>query len=457
MGLFDRQEAENLQRAQPLAARMRPQTLDEFVGQEHFLGPGKLLRRMLDADRLASAIFYGPPGTGKTSLAEVIAQQTRREFVPLNAASAGVKEVRAALEDARDRLAASGRRTILFVDELHHFNRTQQDVLLPDVESGVVALIGATTANPFFSLVSPLVSRSQIFEFRALSKADVLALLKRALTDAQRGLGKYQAAVTDEALDFLAEVSDGDARRALNALEVAVVSTAESGQPIDLTVVQDSIQKKAIQYDATGDEHYDAASAFIKSMRGSDPDAATYWLARMLEAGEDPRFLARRIVIAAAEDVGNADPMALVVANAAAQATEFVGMPECRILLSQAVLYLATAPKSNAAIKAVDAALADVRERRVLPVPVHLRDASYPGAKRLGHGQGYQYSQSAPGGWVDQDYLGVKRQYYEPSDRGFEAELARRLQAIRERQSHREDGSGPQDSPPNAPPPGSNP
>ncbi len=419
----------------PLAARMRPRTIDEFAGQQHFLGPGKLLRRMLDADRLVSVIFYGPPGTGKTSLAEVISRQTQREFVPLNAASCGVKELRAALDEARDRLAASGRRTTLFVDELHRFNRTQQEVMLPDVESGVVALIGATTANPFFSLVSPLISRSQVFEFRHLSKEDVLALLRRALADAERGLARYKTTVTDDALDFLAEVSDGDARRALNALEVAVVSAADSQQTVDLVVAQDSIQKKAIQYDATGDEHYDAASALIKSMRGSDPDAATYWLARMIEAGEDPRFLARRIVIAAAEDVGNADPMALVVATSAAQATELVGMPECRIPLVQAVTYVATAPKSNASIKAIDAALDDVRSRRVLPVPIHLRDSHYPGAKRLEHGKGYQYAHDAAEGWVDQDYLGVDRQYYEPVDRGFESEIRRRLEEIRERRS----------------------
>jgi putative ATPase len=348
-----------------------------------------------------------------------------------------VKELRAALDDARDRLAASGRRTILFVDELHRFNRTQQEVLLPDVEAGVVALIGATTANPFFSLVSPLVSRSQVFEFQALSKSDVRRLLERALTDRERGLAADLSRVTSEALDFLAEVSDGDARRALNAIEVAVLSTAESGQTVDLTAAQDSIQKKAIQYDATGDEHYDAASAFIKSMRGSDPDAAVYWMARMLEAGEDPRFIARRLVIAASEDVGNADPMALVVANSAAQATEMVGMPECRIILSQAVTYVAMAPKSNASYLAIDAAMTDVRERRVLPVPTHLRDAHYQGAKRLGHGEGYQYSHDAPEGWVDQDYLGVDRKYYEPVDRGFESELRRRLEELRERKEPR--------------------
>lgn len=437
MGLFDRQEAENLERVKPLAACMRPLTLDEFVGQEHFLGDGKLLRRMLEADRLSSAIFYGPPGTGKTSLAELIARHTRCQFSTLNAAASGVKELRGLLDQARDRLASGDQRTLLFVDELHHFNRVQQDVLLPDVESGVVCLIGATTANPFFSLVSPLISRSQVFEFRALTGANVLLLLQRALKDRKRGLGRCDVNVTAEALEFLAEVCDGDARRALNALEIGVISIAER-QPsagvaavFDLSAAQDSIQKKAVQYD--DDTHYDAASALIKSMRGSDPDAAVYWLARMLEAGEDPRFLARRIVIAAAEDVGNADPMALVVATSAAQSVELVGLPECRIALAQAVTYLAAAPKSNASIKAIDAAVADVRERRVLPVPTHLQDSHYPGAKRLGHGEGYEYAHNAPEGWVDQDYLGVERTYYEPVDRGFEAEIRKRLETLRQR------------------------
>ena len=438
MSLFERQEADNLRRVQPLAARMRPLSLEEFAGQQHFLGEGKLLRRILAADRLSSVIFYGPPGTGKTSLAEVIARETRCRFARLNAAAAGVKELRAILDEARDRVASGGERTLLFIDELHRFNRAQQDVLLPDVEAGSVCLIGATTANPFFSLVSPLVSRSQVFEFRPLEHADVLELLRRALTDQDRGLGGYGVEATDEALEFLADVSDGDARRALNALEIGVVSLAgddDSGterpqKVLDLAVAQESIQKKAVQYG--DDEHYDAASAFIKSMRGSDPDAAVYWLARMLEAGEDPRFIARRVVIAAAEDVGNADPMALVLAQSAAAATEFVGLPECRILLAQAVTYIAAAPKSNAAIKAIDAALSDVREHRVLPVPVHLRDAHYAGAKRLGHGSGYQYAHDAPGGWVEQDYLGVERTYYEPVDRGFEAEIAKRLRELRE-------------------------
>ncbi len=453
-GLFDQHEAQHLDAAKPLAARMRPRTLDEFTGQQHFLGEGKLLRRMLQADRVSSVIFYGPPGTGKTSLAEIIAKHTKSVFASLNAASVGVKELREVLEAARTRLKTGGQRTLLFVDELHHFNKTQQDVLLPDVESGAVRLIGATTSNPFFALVSPLVSRSQVFEFRSLSREDVLGLMQRALSDRERGFGQHAVTVTDEALSFLAEVCDGDARRALNALEIAVLSVAThqhdataSGQSgndadhslarragdntVDLEIAQESIQKKAVQYG--DDEHYDAASAFIKSIRGSDPDAAIYWLARMLEAGEEPRFIARRIVIAASEDIGNADPQALVVAMAAAHATEFVGLPECRIMLAQAVTYLATAPKSNASYLAVDAALDDVRTKRVLPVPTHLRDGHYPGAKRLGHGEGYQYAHAAPDGWVDQDYLGVERTYYQPVDRGFEAELKRRVEEQRSR------------------------
>jgi len=435
MSLFAQHEQAAREEAKPLAARMRPRSLDEFVGQPHFLGEGKLLRRMLQADRLSSVIFYGPPGTGKTSLAELIAVHTKRHFSRLNAAAAGVKELRAALDDARDRLAGSGRRTVLFIDELHRFNRTQQDVLLPDVEEGVVSLVGATTQNPFFSLVSPLVSRSQVFEFRPLTQDDILSLLRRALQDRERGLSEFNVTATDDALQFLAEISDGDARRALSALEIGIRSVAGSGLPFDLAVAQESIQKKAIQYDSDGDEHYDAASALIKSMRGSDPDAATYWLARMLEAGEDPRFLARRIVIAAAEDVGNADPMALVLANAAAQVTEFVGLPECRIPLVQAVTYIALAPKSNATIVAIDAALDDVRTQRTIPVPVALRDAHYAGAKRLGHGEGYQYAHNFPDGWVAADYLGVDKTYYNPTNRGLEAELKRRLDEYRARRA----------------------
>ncbi len=434
MNLFAQQEAENLSRAMPLAARMRPRTLDEFAGQEHFLGEGKLLRRMLAADRINSVIFYGPPGTGKTSLAEVIAQQTKCQFSRLNAAASGVKELRVLLETARDNLASGGKKSILFIDELHRFNKAQQDVLLPDVEAGVISLIGATTANPFFSLVSPLVSRSQIFEFRSLHQNDIMKLMQRALKDEQRGLANYQTEVDEDALLFLAEICDGDGRRALSALEIAVLSVADSkSKRVDLEVAQESIQKKAIHYDGTGDEHYDAASALIKSMRGSDPDAAIYWLARMIEAGEDPRFLARRIVIAASEDVGNADPQALIVAQAAASATEFVGMPECRIILAQAAIYVATAPKSNASYKAIDAALADVREQRTIPVPVYLRDKHTPAAQNIDKGQGYNDAHNSQDGWVDQDYLGVERTFYEPVNRGYEAIIQQRLAELKHR------------------------
>lgn len=426
-GLFDKQEEHSRRQAEPLAARMRPRSLDEFAGQKHFLGEGMLLRRMLQADRLGSMIFYGPPGTGKTSLGQVIALQTSSLFRVLNAASAGVKELRTELDQARDRISRGDGRTILFVDELHHFNKTQQDVLLPDVEAGVVNLIAATTANPFFSLASALISRSQVFEFKMLEEEDVAQLLCRALSDRERGLGHMQVKATDDAIKFLSRICDGDARRALTALEIGVLSLDPKHPVFDLTVAQESIQKKAVLYDAKGDQHYNVASAFIKSMRGSDPDAAIYWLAKMLVAGEDPRFIARRIVISASEDIGNADPQALVIANAAAEATERVGMPECRIILAQAVTYLATAPKSNASYLAINAAMEDVRQQRVIPVPKHLQDAHYKGAEKLGHGQGYQYSHNSPDGWVDQDYLGVEKRYYEPVPRGFEKEITSRL------------------------------
>jgi putative ATPase len=422
----------HLRQAQPLAARMRPRTLDEFVGQEHFLGPGKLLRRMLQADRLSSVVFYGPPGSGKTALAHVIANHTRCHFRPLNAVSASVKDVRELLQQARAELETGGRRTILFIDELHRFNRAQQDVLLPDVEEGRILLIGATTQNPFFAINAPLLSRSQIFTFQPLTREDIKKLITRALSDSERGLGKYAASITPEALDFLAEVSDGDARRALNAVEVAVLSAAEQPPVITLDAAQDSIQRKALDYDRTGDAHYDVASAFIKSMRGSDPDAAIYWLARMLEAGEDPRFIARRVVICASEDVGNADPQALLVAAAALQATEFVGLPECQLSLAQAVTYLATAHKSNAATLAIARAREDVRSGRTLPVPLHLRDTHYAGSEQLGHGTDYKYSHDFPEGWVDQAYLPEERRYYEPVERGYEAEIRKRLEARRQ-------------------------
>ena len=440
MGLFNESEQRQIREQAPLAVRMRPRTPDEFVGQGHFFGPGKLLRRMIDADRLQSAIFYGPPGTGKTSLAEVIAGRLSAAFVHMNAALVGVKEVREVLERARDRLITTKQRTVLFLDEVHRFNRAQQDVLLPDVEDGVIILIGATTENPFFALNAPLVSRSQIFRFEPLTEEEVLALLERAMADKERGLGRYRPKVSKEALAHWARTSDGDARRALTALEIAVLSQVRdlSKPPekageirVDLAVAEESIQQKAIVYDGTGDEHYDAASAFIKSMRGSDPDAALYWMARMLEAGEDPRFIARRAVICAAEDVGNADPAALMLAVAAMHATEFVGMPEARIPLAEAVTYIACAPKSNAAYLAIDAAMKDVRENRTLPVPKHLRDASYKGAQRLGHGEGYKYAHDFKDGVAPQDYLGVDKTYYAPTDHGHEAKLKKRLEEFK--------------------------
>jgi putative ATPase len=433
--LFEVAEQQHLISAQPLATRMRPRTLDEFVGQEQFLGPGRLLRRMLEADRLSSLVFYGPPGTGKTTLAHVIAQHTRAAFVAINAASSSVKELREALHAARERLAASGTRTVLFVDELHRFNRAQQDVLLPEVEDGIVILIGATTQNPFFAINSPLLSRSQIFQFQVLTRDQIKLLLARALSDPERGLGRYEVQLQDHAADFLAEVCDGDARRALNALEVGVRSAPQQPVVFDLALAQDSIQRKALVYDGTGDPHYDLASAFIKSMRGSDPDAAIYWMARMLEAGEDPRFIARRIVICAAEDVGNADPMALVLANAALQVSEFVGLPECQLPLAQAVTYIACAPKSNASTLAISEATRDVREGRTLEVPKHLRDAHYQGAARLGHGAGYRYAHEFEGGWVNQEYMPLAKQYYRPVERGVEADFKRRLDELRSRRA----------------------
>ncbi|HEY0981325.1 replication-associated recombination protein A [Schlesneria sp.] len=432
MALFDRLEAEHRNAVRPLAARMRPRTLSEFVGQHHILAPGKLLRRMLEADRISSVVFYGPPGTGKTSLAELIAKHTKRTFRSLNAAAAGVKELRDVLDKARADVSTGGNRTVLFIDELHHFNKQQQNVLLPDVEDGIVSLVAATTANPFFALISPLLSRSQIFELQPLSTEDVVYLLEAALKDAVRGLGAKKVTATPEALQFLATVCDGDARRALTALEIGVLSLDPKTAEFDLAAAEESIQKKQIRYDADGDDHYDAASAMIKSIRGSDPDAAIYWMARMLAAGEEPRFVARRLVISAAEDIGNADPHGLVLAQSAAAATEFIGMPECRIILAQAVTYLALAQKSNAAYKAIDAAMEDVTNSRLLPVPVHLRDAHYQGAARLEHGKGYEYPHDAPEGWIAQDYLGVDRSYYEPVERGAETEMKRRLDQLRQ-------------------------
>jgi len=416
--------------AAPLAARMRPRRLSEYAGQTHILAPGQLLRRAIEADRIQSLIFFGPPGTGKTSLAQIIAAHTKAKFERLSGVESNVADMRRVLAAASNRLVNSGQPTILFVDEIHRFNKSQQDVLLPDVESGVVKLIGATTHNPFFFVNSPLVSRSQIFELKPLSEGELLALLRRALTDDDRGLGHLRLDVSEEALAHLARVSDGDARKALNSLEIAALTTepaADGFIRIDLAVAEQCIQKKAIVYDGDGDAHYDTISAFIKSMRGSDPDATLYWLAKMIHAGEDPRFIARRILVHAAEDVGLADPMALVLANSACQAAEGIGWPEARIPIAEAAIYIATAHKSNSVITAIDAALADVRNGRTLEVPAHLKDAHYAGAQRLGHGEGYQYAHSFAGHFVPQDYLGQARRYYEPSDQGVEKKIRERL------------------------------
>jgi len=426
--LFRESEDAAITAGAPLAVRMRPRSIDEVLGQDEFLAPGKMLRRMIEADNLSSLVFHGPPGSGKTTLAHVIARTCNCRFHMLNAASASVGEVRDIIEGARAALASSGRRTVLFMDELHRFNRAQQDVLLNDVENGTVVLIGATTENPFFTINSPLLSRSTIFKFSPLSEDDIVGLLRRALNDAERGLGAYDVRADDEALAHLATTSDGDARRALTALEVGVLSQvraagdASAAVRFDLAVAQESIQQKAIQYDAAGDMHYDAISAFIKSMRGSDPDAAVYWLARMLVAGEDPRFIARRIAILASEDIGNADPRAISVAAAAYEITERLGMPECQLTLAQAALYMATAPKSNASASAIWAAMDDVRQNRTVPVPKHLRNAPHPAmAQQYGHSKGYQYSHDYEGGISpDQDYLGVEKTYYSPTDRGYE-------------------------------------
>ncbi len=413
---------------------MRPRTLAEFVGQPHILGPGQLLRRAIEADRIASLLFYGPPGTGKTSLAHIIALHTRNHFERLSGVESNVAEIRRVLATAANRLANTGQTTLLFVDEIHRFNKAQQDVLLPDVENGVVRLIGATTENPFFFVNSPLVSRSQIFELQPLAEPELLDLLNRALADPERGLGHLRMEVAPDALRHLARIADGDARKALNSLEIAALTTPPEPDGVirvTLAVAEQCIQKKAVVYDADGDAHYDTISAFIKSMRGSDPDATLYWLAKMIHAGEDPRFIARRIVIHAAEDVGLADPLALVLAIAAFQAAEFIGWPEARIPIAEAALYIATAPKSNSTIVAIDAALEDVRSGRTLSVPAALRDTHYAGAQRLGHGQGYAYAHDHPGHFVAQDYLGASRRFYHPSDQGAEKSIKERVERWR--------------------------
>ena len=422
-------EQDALQSAQPLAARMRPQNLDDFVGQQHILGPDGLLRRLIQSDRLGSIILYGPPGTGKTTLARLLATATNRQFREISAVLHGVKELRTALDEARNELASGGTATLLFIDEIHRFNKTQQDAVMADVEQGIVSLVGATTSNPFFAINAALVSRSQVFQFEPLSIEDIVSLLQRALNDSARGLGDVEVLASPAALNSIAKICDGDARKALGILEVAVLSNPP---PVELTpeLLANSVtQKSLIQNE---DTHYDTASALIKSIRDSDPDAGIYWLARMLESGEDVRFLCRRLVILASEDIGNADPQALSLAVACMQACEFIGLPECQLTLAQTVTYLACAPKSNAATVAINTASKDIREGRVLPIPPSLKDSHYAAAKsKLGHGADYQYSHDAEGGVVAQDYLGVERTYYEPVDRGFEKVLAERLREIR--------------------------
>lgn len=438
MNLFEFQAEKNLKKESPLAARIRPLTLEEFVGQEHIVGKNTLLYRAIKADKLSSIILYGPPGTGKTTLARVIANSTKSEFMQINATTSGKKDITDTIERAKELLGGYNRKSILFIDEIHRFNKTQQDTLLPFVEDGTIILIGATTENPYFEVNKALVSRSIVFELRHLSNENIRTIILRALNDKEKGLGSFNAEIDDNALDFLSDTANGDARIALNAIELAVLTTERNSEGkihIDIETAQQCIQKRALNYEKDGDNHYDTISAFIKSMRGSDPDAAVYYLAKMLYAGEDPRFIARRILICASEDVGNANPMAVVVAAAAAQAVDYLGLPECRINLSQAASYVACSPKSNSAVMAIDKAMEDVRTVQTSGVPNHLRDSHYPGAKNLGHGIGYKYAHDFPNNYVKQQYLPdelVNTVYYELSDNGQEAKLKKWLNYIKE-------------------------
>lgn len=428
MDLFDYMREKNMEKEAPLASRLRPTTLDEVVGQQHIIGKDKLLYRAIKADKLSSVIFYGPPGTGKTTLAKVIAHTTSAEFTQINATVAGKKDMEEVVSKAKELQGMYHKKTILFVDEIHRFNKSQQDYLLPFVEDGTIILIGATTENPYFEVNGALISRSSIFELHPLEKEDIKMLLHRAVYDVEKGMGSYQAVIEDDAMEFLADISGGDARNALNAVELGILTTprSEDGKiHLTLEVASECIQKRVVRYDKTGDNHYDTISAFIKSMRGSDPDAAVYYLAKMLYAGEDIKFIARRIMICASEDVGNADPMALTVAVSAAQAVERIGMPEAQIILSQAVLYVATAPKSNSATNAIFGAMECVRQKKTT-VPVHLQDAHYKGSKNLGHGVGYQYAHDYPNHYVKQQYLPDEIQdevFYEPSENGHEKNI----------------------------------
>ncbi len=428
----------------PLASRLRPRTLDEVVGQSHIIGKDKLLYRAIQADKLGSVIFYGPPGTGKTTLARVIANTTSSDFRQINATVAGKKDMEDVVKAAKDNMGMYGRKTILFVDEIHRFNKGQQDYLLPFVEDGTLILIGATTENPYFEVNGALLSRSRIFELKPLEKEDIKELIRRALTDEERGMGVYGAVMDPDAMDFLADTANGDARAALNAVELGILTTErrEDGKiHIDLETAQECIQKRAVYYDKNGDNHYDTISAFIKSMRGSDPDAAVYYLARMLYAGEDIKFISRRIMICASEDVGNADPQALTVAVSAAQAVERVGMPEAAIILSQAVTYVATAPKSNAACMAISQAQQTVEETRTMPVPVHLKDAHYKGAGKLGHGAGYRYAHDYPKHYVEQQYLPdglTGTVFYHPSDNGYERQIKKHMEWLKAKEDEME-------------------
>ncbi len=436
MDLFDYMRETQQEKESPLASRMRPTTLDEVAGQKHIIGKDKLLYRAIRADKLGSIIFYGPPGTGKTTLAKVIANTTRSQFKQINATSAGKKDMEQVIQEAKELLGMYQKKTILFIDEIHRFNKGQQDYLLPFVEDGTITLIGATTENPYFEVNGALLSRSSIFELHALGQEDIKTILRRAVYDKEKGMGSFHAEIDEDALDFLADISGGDARNALNAVELGILTTDRSEDGlihITLEVASECIQKRVVHYDKTGDNHYDTISAFIKSMRGSDPDAAVYYLAKMLYAGEDIKFIARRIMICASEDVGNADPQALMVAVSAAQAVERIGMPEAEIILSQAVLYVASAPKSNSAVMAISAAGESVRQTRT-SVPVHLQDAHYKGAKNLGRGTGYKYVHDYPGHYVEQQYLPDEVQgarFYEPSDSGYEKQIGEYLAGLR--------------------------